>query len=309
MNEAELVDRARENRKSPATLKTRVSNLRSRYSEDPILVFEGVDDIGPYETWINSFVEGVFLKLLAGSGKEQVLGLRNMLREDKTGLAAEIFFFVDRDFDDLQGQSPGADLFCCDRYSVENYLVTELVVQSTLRDEFRLEPQSPEFDAAINMYRQAVASLVEALRPINLHLFCCRRLGVQLRNSVPELKKFVRVSVQGARLLADPTQLISEHLEPRESLPVERLPALQEEFTSFDPLMRYRGKFFFEFLRRWFDCVADEANSPTGALFQRKLPVRFSSVSMTMRTCASRSERPAGLRAFVASIYSRPREQ
>ena len=122
-----LLQRARESRKSPAALKVKISNLRSRYSSDPIFVVEGVDDVGVYETWLQPFAKGQFLNIIPGAGKEQLLGFRKLLQSDQTGLAKDIYFFVDKDYDGLQDQLPGPDIFCTDRYSVENYLGTLLV--------------------------------------------------------------------------------------------------------------------------------------------------------------------------------------
>ena len=88
----ELLEKAREARKSPAALKVKLSQLRSRYQEPPILLVEGVDDIGPYETWVNRVADVSMLRLLSGNGKEQLLGLRTQLARDETGLRSGVFF-------------------------------------------------------------------------------------------------------------------------------------------------------------------------------------------------------------------------
>lgn len=87
----QLLERAREARKSPAALKVRLSQLRSRFQELPILIVEGVDDIGPYETWVNRVADVSMLRMLSGNGKEQLLGLRTLLARDETGLRSQGF--------------------------------------------------------------------------------------------------------------------------------------------------------------------------------------------------------------------------
>lgn len=194
---SDLLERARSGRKCPAALKVQLSQLRSRFDEHPILVLEGVEDVGCYETWINRVANVSLLKILPGNGKEQLLGLRTLLVRDETGLNARVYFAVDRDFDDLLGQPSGGDIYCTDRYSVENYLIGDQVVSSLLRDEFRLAESTPEFDLAMKAYRRVLQELIDAIRPVNFRIYCCRRLRIPLSRCMPELKKFVQIELTG----------------------------------------------------------------------------------------------------------------
>ena len=135
----DLVDRARLGRRSGAALKVQLSNLRSRWGAVRIFVFEGREDVGPYEAWINRIDGELRYMPLAGAGKGQLLDLRRRLRSDQTGLRKNTFFFVDRDYDQLRGQRPGADVFCTDTYSIENGLISRRTLISVLVDEFRMD--------------------------------------------------------------------------------------------------------------------------------------------------------------------------
>src|ERR1700730_10737157 len=116
--------RARISRNSGAVLKTELITIRSRNSAIPVLVFEGDTDVGPYSVWISRVRDGWNYVSLPGRGKDQLLDLRQRLASDTTDVKRGVFFFVDRDFDDLRDQLPGPDIVCTDRYSIENYLVT-----------------------------------------------------------------------------------------------------------------------------------------------------------------------------------------
>lgn len=299
----DLVQRAREERKSPAALKVRLSQLRSRFQELPILVLEGVDDVGPYEAWINRIADHRTLKMLTGAGKQQLLGLRTLLQRDETGLRARVFFAVDRDFDDLLGQAPGPDIFCTDRYSVENYVIDEHVVASVLRDEFRLEEGSADFDAAVQAYRNALTELTQALAPVNFRIYCCRRMAVRLLAVVPDVRRLAKINA--CRVEANITsQLLDDVLPIASELPREAIDELHNEFIKLEPRLRHRGKFFFQFLVAWTERLADEARNPTEAVLKSRLDIKFSSTSLTLRSLCSRTETPVGFRDFVTTMVA-----
>src|SRR5690625_5120984 len=123
----DLVSKMREGRRSPAVLKTALSHLRSVRPDSAIFVFEGAEDVGVYEVWISRCKICPEYEALPGKGKDQLLGLRKMLREDTTGLRRAVYFFLDRDFDGLKGQTSGADVYVHDTYSVENCLACDEV--------------------------------------------------------------------------------------------------------------------------------------------------------------------------------------
>lgn len=300
---AELLERTRQARKSPAVLKVRLSQLRSRFQELPILIVEGVDDVGPYEAWINRVTDICMMRMLSGNGKEQLLGLRTLLTRDETGLRSGVFFAVDRDFDELLGQEPGPDIFCTDRYSVESYLVDEHVVESLLRDEFRLEEGSAEFDAAKQAYRRNLRDLLTALTSANFRIYCCRRMGVRLLSAAPEVRKFARIHVGRIEVNIDP-ELLEKELAIESQLPEDAVETLRSDFEHLDPQSRHRGKFLFQFLVAWVERLADEARNPSGEVFATRLNIKFSSTVITHRSLASRSDLPVGFREFVREMVA-----
>ncbi|HTF96005.1 MAG TPA: DUF4435 domain-containing protein [Cellvibrio sp.] len=300
-----LLEEARKARKSPAALKIKLSQYRSRFQETPILILEGIDDIGPYETWINRITNRSRLKLLSGNGKGQLLGLRSLLEKDETGLRDSVFFVVDRDFDDLSGQTPGKDIFCTDRYSVESYVIGKEVVASLLRDEFRLEEGSPEFQNAMEVYDNVLQQLINAINCINLRIYCCRLSGVRFLKQIPEVRKFVKIHLDKIDVIFC-DKVIESELEIASPLDERAVELLRMDFDKLNPKLRHRGKFFFQFLVTWIEKLSDEARNPTGVIFQKKLGIKFSSSSITLRSLASRSELPIGLQEYIKGIDGEP---
>ena len=299
----DLLEKAREARKSPATLKLRLSQLRSQFQEFPILILEGVDDVGVYETWINRINSIEALKTLAGKGKEQLLGLRALLSTDETDLRSQVFFAVDRDFDELRGQLPGSDIFCTDRYSIENYLVDHNVATSVFRDEFRLDEYSEEFKSALQAYKEIFNDLIETLEVINFRIYCCRRLGVRLKKTIPEVNKFIKVHLKTIDS-GDHLEKLDQLLGIEPTLSPEATEPLKKEFDALIPLERHRGKFFFEFFVLWMDKLGEEARNPSQQIFKFPLQIKFSSNSLTLRSLASRSNIPVGFSQFINTMVT-----
>ena len=130
MTEDILVERARSARRSPAVLKLKIGSLRSRFTDHIIFVVEGKTDYSPYEVWLNFSQLSFEWRIQTSEGKDQVLGLREMLSRDENGLSKGIYYVVDSDYDGLKGFSAGGDIYATDCYSVENYLVSREVVAS-----------------------------------------------------------------------------------------------------------------------------------------------------------------------------------
>lgn len=300
-----LVDRAREGRKSPAALKVKASNLRTRYPLEPILIVEGGEDIGPFETWIRSEDVACALKFLPGNGKEQLLAFRNMLASDETGLSRNIFFFVDRDFDDLQGQEPGEDIFCCDRYSVENYLVGEIVIESIVRDEMKIDPASEDYELILCNYRSILEKFATLISPINFHIFLCHHLGLSFENGIPDVKTFVEISIDDVILSSSIEKILEDDFLTKNLFSIYNIDDLKNKFQSLDRFKRHRGKFLFEFMRKWLECLDEDVRAyPRSKVIRSKSNSKFSLAVTDLRSCASRSERPVGLKEFVSRIYS-----
>lgn len=299
----DLLEKSKTARKSPATLKISLSKLRSRFQDHPILILEGIDDVGPYETWANRVINSNSIKMLPGSGKEQLLALRARLKEDETGLRTGVFFAVDHDFDGLKEHPPGPDIYCTDRYSIENYFIDTQVMASVLRDEFRLAEDSQEFEVAMKAYSDALRDLTEKLAIVNFRIYACRRLGIKFQSVIPEIQKLVQIRISKIELAFAPDAL--ENLLPITSpIPLADVDHLRGDFERLDVNRRNRGKFLCQFFLIWTERLADEARAPSGNIFDKPHKINFSSTSLSLRSLASRSEIPFGFREFVIDMVN-----
>lgn len=297
-----LLDEARKARDKPAVLKMLLSNIRSKNRHVPVLVFEGDTDVGPYEVWISRLATLQYHPLIA-KGKQRTLEFRLHLQEDQTGVAAGVFFLVDRDYDDLGGHQPGEDLFCTQAYSIESYLATSRVFESILVDELKCVAELSGREKALALFRQMRDMFLSRMREANLRLFVGRRLNLKSTGVSERIADYVDISIDKVQI--EPTRDLSKVIPlDREPSPDE-IRALEPEFSALDPATRHRGKYLLSFFFRWLELFSKEREKNHLGFFDVPRKVGFSSQQLSLRSLATRSEIPEGLENFLATIQAR----
>lgn len=301
MTDKTLVEKAREERHIGATLKTRVSNVRSRNSDALIAVVEGPSDFAPYEVWINSLKPQFSIEFVVGQGKRQVLDFRQRIKRDTTGLRSGTYMFVDHDFDGLMGQEPGEDIYCTKGYSVENYLVSKQVLQSILSDDFQCKAETHHRDEIIKLFERVFQQFIIEIKEVNRRIFWSNRLGIQGPGIKQPITKFVEIFLCKVTRKYDKDKLRKLIKLDREPLEKEVKP-INVEFGKLDPYLNYRGKFMFEFFKKWLSKLNEEKNKPDQKLFLEDKKVKFSLEKIDLRSLASRSKVPEELKQFVQNM-------
>jgi hypothetical protein len=117
-----LLSRMKSARRSGVVLKAKLITLRSDLPGVIFLAFEGDDDKIIYGQWIRRIRPALRYEPFPCGGKKEARELRNALRRDLARLGESMFFFVDRDYDDLRGFDGSDGVFMTDTYAVENCL-------------------------------------------------------------------------------------------------------------------------------------------------------------------------------------------
>jgi hypothetical protein len=120
-------------RSAAAVSKSRLLNLRSRFPSGLIIAVEGSEDKVAYSHWITRIRPTLAYEFLVCGGKPQVRQLKNAALRDLGGLGKDVIYLVDRDFDDLDGFDNAANVAMTDRYSIENFIVDNEVLELSLR--------------------------------------------------------------------------------------------------------------------------------------------------------------------------------
>ncbi len=184
--EEAFVERVKSARKSGAVLKATLISLRSALPDVTVLAFEGDDDKIVYGQWIRRIRPGLRYEPLPCGGKKGVKELKRLLGRDLDRLGQNIFFLVDRDYDDLRGFENPDGVFMIDTYAVENYLVTDDVLDKLLRDEFPCHARPALRRDIVQMFNRDYADFLNITAAINKRLFVARQVIIELAKELPK---------------------------------------------------------------------------------------------------------------------------
>lgn len=259
--EEAFVERLKAARRSSAVLKAKLITLRSDLPDVMVLAFEGDDEI-IYGQWIRRIRPGLRYEPFPCGGKKEVKGLKNSLNRDLDQLGKNVFFFVDRDYDDLMGFDSPDGVFMTDTYAVENYLVTDGVLQELLRDEFPCHARPDLRQDIVRIFNEDYAKFLRLTAAINKRLYVARRVPVELAGRLPKgLRSLAKVQIQNVEgVNVSPEEVVVYKREPA----LDETVGLAEAFDQLEPRLRYRGKFAIKFFLEWLNKLAEEF--VTGAL-------------------------------------------
>lgn len=293
----EFLKQAREAR---AVLKMELAKLRARIPDTVILVFEGNDDKVIYGHWIRRARPGFQYEPFPCGGKEKVLKLRDSLYEDKSNLQEGVFFFVDRDFDDLQGRDGGNDIFMTDRYSVENYLVAAVVLEDMLKNEFHCHAQPDVRMKVIGLFHHLYEMFLAVTAPHNERLFYIRKEKIPIRGGLP--KKLSELANVQLNSVSESQKTPDEVIMCEMGYAVD-LSKYKQEFSQLDRKSRYRGKFSLLFFLKWISDLATEfVERRTDLFLAVKNTGRVHSNEFTIGMLAAKSDLPDGLLEFLVRL-------
>lgn len=301
-SDTEYVERAREERHSPNVLRLRVLQIRSGRPGARILVFEGVDDVGPYEVWINSVVDKPDYVPLPSKGKRQVLAFAEQELHERED-SEEIYFLVDHDFDGLRGVDEHENLFCTECYSIENYLCCRQVLESILRDDFRLAERQLVVDQVIRVFERVLEEFRLSMLDANKRAYCGSKFGIRGGNIENRVRRYIQIGHDSVRV--NPSIDLSNHV------PLVRDP-VPEELTEADEYLRgmerfisrSRGKFLLQFFCIWLEEIHEAFQGGSiSAIDGAEVDSRFRRPELTMRNLASRVSPPGEIRVFLENCF------
>ena len=284
---------------SAAELKLSLLNIRAQLPDVKIFVFEGEDDRSVYFNWMKALDRSIVYEPYTCKGKAALLKLRAAVDRDLHELASDVYFFIDRDFDDLKGEELGRSTYMTDGYSIENDLVSCEVVDEILKVELNCQGR-PDIRAQLaKMFSNAYCTFLQCSADVNFVIFCMRRLGVENDGALPSsLGRLIEISLDGAELRAGACS--SMVVTPLRLITDQEATALRAEFQSLDPAMRYRGKFALAFLMRWLELVAKQRRGGYSAMFDgMDMEAKTRVDRVNVFSLAARATPPQSLARFV----------
>lgn len=290
------IDALRASRKNPSVLKIKVLKVRGEDPDVLIFCYEGPDDVPVYEEWMAKLERCPCYEPIAGAGKQQLLALHKSLSDSADPLLEKVFFFVDRDFDQKMEINP--NVFELDAYSIENLLCTEEVLESILRDEFRRAGSIFERARVRAKFIELRGEFLQCCMSLNFLLFVAQRTEAIVLKKPEKISEIVNISVDKITLAyADLVDIVVVQNPPVG----EELELLRAEFNDLPILLKERGKYLLEMLRKWLRLLAEDLKSSAPIMFDssdKRLPGDPS--ALPLRRFASTVSVPQSLSNFMA---------
>ena len=285
-----------EGRKSTSVLKTKLISFRGVEPNKKVFAFEGIDDKIVYFSWVQRVRPDLDYEPFPCRSKYEVLQFRKMLERDLGELANDVYFFIDRDFDEDMGFGAHDRQYMTSCYSVENYLVCESVINKILMNEFSCDGLPDVRAKIVEMFTKAYDEFLSASEVINLTIYVARKLNIEI--DIPKGVGFADISINSVSSSSDGFDI---------ELPVDvngpELSYIVEEFKMLDARCRYRGKFAYSFLNIWIDRLHEEYKSRKSSLFEEVISTdRARRGEITLGGLAGKSPIPADLAEFLSKI-------
>jgi hypothetical protein len=96
-------------------LKAELVSLKSSCGLSKVFAYEGVSDKVIYSHWISKTWPELEYEPFVCRNKAQLLKLFDSLKVDFTDLQKNVYFFTDRDFDDLRGRDNNHTIFMTEK--------------------------------------------------------------------------------------------------------------------------------------------------------------------------------------------------
>lgn len=297
----DLIQQLRDARSAPAVLKAKLASIRAHNRNIVIFACEGIEDKTIYFHWLRQVAPFLTYEFLVCNGKRRVLEFRKLLRRDASGLHDKVYFFVDRDFDELQGQEPGPDIYMTDSYSVENHLVTVDVLDQILQMEIQCHSEPAQRERVVKHFQNVYDGYLEKTKDHNHRVYLARRNNIGYAKPLPDrinlIAKIGLSEVDSSDCAV--TDAVCLVREPTEAEIVDSL----EDFYSLNRRTRFRGKFAVLFFSRWLQLLGEDRNSKAPSLFGGlEKPTSAANGRLTLDALASKSRAPECLRSFIHTI-------
>lgn len=293
-----LIHSMRKARTIPQVGLIKYNTIRGKNPHSLICIFEGLEDLPYYQTIIQRVRPEMVFSPLIANGKDQVLGLRDLLNRS-SNRDQKIRFFIDKDFDFLKGHSPGLDLYCTEGYSIENHLVSINALRNILLSEYKCcaDEDYKAVEDIQKLFTDALTMFFTEMHHANSAIHLARTTGVPLKNIEDRVTEYLVIELGEVTASGkNHNNLIGWPVTENQNLTLTA-----NLFSQLDPLMEWRGKFIFGFFIKFLNLIKADRTSNTPKYFSKKSGIKFDPNGETVRSLASMSLIPSSLNTFISA--------
>lgn len=252
-----------------------------------IYVFEGKDDFPVYDEWMKrNDVYNESCHIIA-KGKKQIIDTYHYgLNSNNQEIKEHCMFFIDHDYDLTHYKDKNILTLNC--YSIENHIATIDFVGNYLKDEFELDARrTKERDELLNIFKKDFQCYFEILTELCFPLFANYNCSINTPY-YEDMKKIVDINVGNVSLKANATKI---GIDP--TIPRQRVSDLRLIYDGFKPERKIRGKYVFEFIKKWLESARIYILGKYG------LKVKKDPMQITFRRMACSSKVPNEMMNYI----------
>lgn len=269
-----FIDLLRQSRLAPTSL---LHQFLTNYDPNEPRVYafvEGDADRAFYRASIERYLFGKRLYIYNCEGKRRVFETYTAITQ-RNARYRNILFFVDKDVDDLVGQTWPSDprIFVTEYYSIENYLVNRAAVQRYFADFVKLRRVALDLASIDSQFDLQLAAFHNAIRSLMCWIIAMRRSGARVVLSDLKLERIFRFDdLRVVRVRAgSPVNYLYTATQTTASASLWRqVRRVCRELTKQEPKRYIRGKFeawfLVEFMKRVIEHLVTVAAESNGSI-------------------------------------------
>lgn len=257
------IDQLRNARNSPHVSFMEYIKMRSK-SANVFLIFEGRQCPSLYVKWITQQLQGVQIGgQIIARGKKNVLLLRELIHRNATTCLNQDMYFVDRDYDVEPKLGTFKDVYVTRGYSIENEVSNWVVLEPYIRAYFDIADNDDQ-EALVNAkdrFHQLFTAYLAQSHECQRAIFICRTKSI---HCIPGESVFDYLSVDWNNTTVRQTYTSIEKLlsalkigEADQNEVLRDLTTSDIDFDSLDPVLDWRGKFHFSFIKKFLTFLRD----------------------------------------------------
>ncbi len=223
-----------------------------------IFFVEGKDDIPCYRSWFGK-IDEIFLKnteLINLNQKDKVLEtFWDYIGKDRKSITDKIYAIIDHDFDGYKEYESHEHIYLNHEiYAIENQICSEAVLEEVLKSKFLCN----DINAISNIketYRKYLNVFTSETEDINKKIFIAKRLGKTIKiNPISiEIGNDCNINIKNKDTLLECEDIILGEAQANK---------LDSDFVILNKETQYRGKFLFEFFKKWFIFLGKNSGIP-----------------------------------------------
>lgn len=297
----DLVDKLRLARNKPHVALLDYNVIRSKAPNSLVCVFEGHEDYPYYDTVFRRLIDKVDYRALVVNGKDQVLGLRELLLKREATIEKKVAYFIDKDFDGFKQFQPSEDTYCTAGYSIENNLCSHAILRPLLAQEYFCYRTGEEsaIETLIENFLERLSEFTDVMRDSNRAIFFARTNSIRLQGINNQITKYISVDLN--RISASGINHLTLIGWP-DDIDANVIPAAITEFEALSPLQDWRGKFVLGVYTELLHKLKDDRCSAAPRHFKVKAGMKFNPKGDIIRTLALLSPIPQCLRTFTLKL-------